>query len=103
MTGTTLIFLKTAGIEYNGNPAPQGEDQKVKRVIAAILICGFIGAGAYPAQAGEKGARVCNRNDEYEMKVEGNQGTGQELQDQVQPRGKRSRATPGTGKIETKI
>ena len=73
MTGTVLIFLKTAGIEDNGaNPAPQGEDKKMKRVITAMLMWGLIMAGAFPALAGEKGVRVYNRNYEYEMKVEGN-------------------------------
>ena len=73
MTGTVLIFLKTAGIEDNGaNPAPQREDKKMKRVITAMLMWGLIMAGAFPALAGEKGVRVYNRDYEYEMKVEGN-------------------------------
>jgi hypothetical protein len=73
VTGTALIFLKPAGIEYSGaDPSPQGGDQKVKRVITAMLMGGLIIAGACPARAGGKGVRVYNRNYEYEMKVEGN-------------------------------
>lgn len=54
MAGTILIFLKTAGIEYNGaNLSLQGDDKKMKGVITAILISGLIGASTFPALAGE--------------------------------------------------
>jgi hypothetical protein len=73
VTGTVPIFLRAAGIEHNGaEPAPHGEDEKVKRFITAMLMWGLILAGAFPALAGGKGVRVYNRNYEFEMEVKGN-------------------------------
>jgi hypothetical protein len=73
VTGIFPISRKTAGCECRGaNPAPPGEDKKMKKIITAMLMFGLISAGAWPALAGGKGARIYNRNYQYDMKVEGN-------------------------------